>query len=92
MENLTINLDIEGCEELFQKVEEDFESIYSVFTNVINATTDYAQAWQGENVTRFLEKMEYFQARLADEAQKMDLAIAKMKGCLKKAKEIEDLV
>ena len=92
MENLTINLDIEGCEGLFRKVEEDFESIYKVYDNIINATGEYAKAWRGENVARFMEKMEFFRERIAEEARNMDQAITKMRGCLKKAKEIEDLV
>lgn len=92
MENLSINLDIEECEEIFRNVEEDFEGICGVYTNIINATGDYAQAWQGENVTKFREKMEYFRERIKEESSHMDMAIAKMRGCLKKAKEIEELV
>jgi len=92
MENLTITLDIEGCEEVFRAVEDDFDSICSIYSNILTAAMDYAQSWQGENVDRFVEEMESFRIRAENEAVRMDGAIRKMRGCIQKAKEIEALV
>ena len=91
MENLVIDLDIESCEAIFRDVEEGFDAMYGVYTGVLSATGDYAQAWSGDNVTRFLVKMEYFRTRLEEEAAHMDAAICKMRGCMQKAKELEEI-
>ena len=91
MENLTVSLDIEQCEEIFRNIEEDFESMYEVYNHILSAAGEYTSSWEGDYMTLFVQRMEFFQAQLQKEAQDMDIAIHKMRGCLQKAKEIEEL-
>ena len=92
MDNLRIELEIEECEKIFQIVESDFERICKIYTEIINITGSQATGWQGDISSSFQTKMEEFREQLKIESVRMDCAINKCRGCLQKAKEIENLV